>query len=397
MHLAYLFERFPSFTQTFCVREIEGLRKLGVEPRLFSIRSIDDEPSPGPGEDLKRDVTYLPHDIVRDAVGGSGDSAFRKAKRQYLILKERPQKQTDFRRVYEAIWLGPILKAADVTHVHTHFAGIGARTAFHLKRLFGITYSFTAHANDIFRHEARLPVQLKDLLREAKFVVTVSDFSRRLLAERFPDREKDIHLVYNGIAPERFVERLSPRQPAVVASVGRYIEKKGFDDLVRACELASDRDFHCEIIGYGPLEEPLSRQISELGLTSRVELTGAKPEEEVEQALRTASVFALPCVKASDGGMDNLPTVIMEAMAVGLPVVSTRIAGVPEMVEQGVTGYLVDEKSPKPLADAICRLLDDPALAAKMGGAGREYARSRFSLDVTTARLRDLFREYDVL
>jgi len=397
MHLAYLFERFPTFTQTFCVREIEGLRKIGVKPPLYSIRSIDEEPSPGPGGDLESEVTYFPHDIVQDAVGRSDEPALRRLRRQYLVLRERPQKQTDFRRVYEAIWLGPLLESAGVRHVHTHFAGIGARAAYHLERLFGISFSFTAHANDIFRKEARLPLQLADLVRRAKFIVTVSDFSRTLLAERFPDRADDIHLVYNGIAPERFVERLSPSQPPMITSVGRYIEKKGFEDLITACSLLRGRDFRCQIIGYGPLEEELNRRIAHLGLSDRVVLTGPKPEEEVEQALRTSSVFALPCVQASDGGMDNLPTVIMEAMAVGLPVVSTRVAGVPEMVEQGVTGLLVPERSPEALAEAIGKLLDDQALAARMGGAGREYARGRFSLEVTTQRLRDLFVEHDVV
>lgn len=397
MHLAYLFERFPSFTQTFCVREIEGLRRLGLNPSLFSIRSLEGEPSPGPGEDLKPEVTYLPEDIVRDAAGGPGEPVGARLRRQWRILREQPQKQTDFRRVYEAIWLGPILKRADIRHVHTHFAGIGARTAYHLKRLFGITYSFTAHANDIFRREARLPLQLADLVEEAEFVVTVSDFSRQLLARRFPERAESIHLVYNGIAPERFVERLSPDTPPVIASVGRYIEKKGFDDLISACAHLGEREFRCEIIGYGPLEQELRQQADSLGLKDQVELTGARPEEEVERLLRRATLFALPCIQAADGGMDNLPTVIMEAMAVGLPVVSTRVAGVPEMVEDAVTGYLVDEKRPDAVASAIARLLDDPELAARMGGAGREFARERFSLDVTSRRLRELFEQHDLL
>ena len=164
--------------------------------------------------------------------------------------------------------------------------------------------------------------------------------------------------------------------PRIVA-VGRYIEKKGFDDLIAACALLRDRkvDFDCQIVGEGPLEAALQAAIDFASLRENVTLTGPKSLAEVAALLGTARVFALPCVVEADGGMDNLPTVIAEAMAAGLPVVSTTLAGVPEMVAEGKTGLLVPPRSPEKLAAALARMLAEPAVAETFGQAGRQRAR----------------------
>ncbi len=167
--------------------------------------------------------------------------------------------------------------------------------------------------------------------------------------------------------------------------MGRYIEKKGFDDLIAACALLRDRglDFDCQIVGEGPLQPGLQAAIDRANLRDRVALTGPKPMAEVSARLGTARIFALPCVVEADGGMDNLPTVIAEAMAAGLPVVSTTLAGVPEMVTHGKTGLLVPPRSPEKLADALARMLAEPATAETFGQAGRKRARELFDLRVT--------------
>jgi glycosyltransferase involved in cell wall biosynthesis len=179
----------------------------------------------------------------------------------------------------------------------------------------------------------------------------------------------------------------------LIVAVGRLIAKKGFADLIRACRLLMERgkSFRCEIIGEGPLEQELREQITQLDLQNSVELLGARPQHEIREHLAAASVFVLPSVVDPDGGMDNLPTVIMEAMAAGLPVVSTVIGGISEMVVQNETGFLVPPGDVAALAGAIERLLGDISLAREFGKNGRARTSKLFSIEQTARELAELF------
>lgn len=302
------------------------------------------------------------------------------------------------RRAAEAAWLGPRLRDAGVRHLHVHFAGRAARTAFWVWRHYGIPYSLTAHANDFFVDSPGL--FLGDLFREAKFVVTVSDFSVRQLCGRFPESAEKMHRVYNGIDTASFAKSVAEKEkmsrPSIV-SVGRYIEKKGYSDLIQACALLEDLDFDCYLIGEGAGESAMREQIMRLGLGGKVHVTGPKSEGQIRDFLHQARVFALACSTESDGGMDNLPTVIMEAMAAELPVVSTRLAGVPEMVEERKTGLLVEEHAVPALAGALREMLEDRAKAEAMGKEGAAVARVRFDSRATSAELERLFFQYGVM
>lgn len=389
---AYLFERFPTFTQTFCIREVEALRGLGLEFPVFSIR----KPGGEPDQDCFRgtcQVIDLPEkwdQILAD------DNSFRRSARKGMeALRDLWGGEQQKKRIYEALWLGPQLRAAGIRHVHVHFAGMAARTAFWLKKLFDIDFSVTAHANDIFCDEP--PDRLAQIFAAAAVVVTVSDFSLAYLDANFPSSRGKFFRVYNGIEMERFpVSTFPPGRPLIV-SVGRYIEKKGFSTLVEACALLGARDWVCRIIGQGPLEEELKNQVARLGLEGRVEITGPKSEGQIREILSGARVFALPCLNAADGGKDNLPTVIMEAMAAGLPCVSTPVAAVPEMVVDGVTGFLVPERDPAALADRLTRLLDDPVLARTSGAAGLARCRELFAINRTSASLYQILKNHDAI
>ena len=297
-------------------------------------------------------------------------------------------------RLYEAAWLGRELKDQGVTHIHTHFAGIGARTAWWVNKLYGISYSFTGHANDMFCSTDE-PLLLQDLLEKALFVVTVSDFSREWLSIQYPDFSAKIYRVYNGfdptISPARRIKYLRPN----IISVGRLIEKKGFKFLIDACAILRDHglDFQCQIIGNGPLERDLKQQIEYLRLDKTVELTGALSWEEVNSRLNASSVFVLPCVSEEGGGMDNLPTVILEAMNAALPVVSTRLAAIPEMVDEGSTGFLVDECDAQALAIAMEHILGMPDCGQAMGRAGKACAKKNFSVVQTVSTLKTLINQ----
>lgn len=414
--LLYLFERFPTFTQTFCVREVLQLQRLGLRPRLMSIRDTRDEAIRHFPRELVDQVTYLPQgDALPEAVDQlKRDGRLSKAA---LLTLRQWQGRADKRRVHEAIWIGAQLwypPAADGSapaaagrpplHVHTHFAGIAARTCWWLRRLYGIGYSFTGHANDLFSREPLAsPVQLPQLMADAALVVTVSDYSAGLLRERFPGAAAKVMRVYNGmdIAPfEAAAVPADQRQRGLIVSIGRLIEKKGFDDLIRACAVlqSQGREFQCEIIGEGPLEEDLRARIAAASLTRLVHLIGPRSQDQIRHTLGArASIFALPCVVEQDGGMDNLPTVIMEAMAAGLPCASTRLAGVPEMVLDGQTGLLSEPRQPEAFAACLAKLLDDPDAAWRMGAAGRRRARDQFAQEVTARQLLGAFMRHAAL
>jgi len=386
---AYLFERFPSFTQTFCYREVLEMRRQGVTAPLYSIRRPKDIPKDCP-EELARAVRYLPEP---NALAEEMKTLHLLGRYPWKVIRTLSHwgKRPDKGRVLAAAWLGKRLQQEGVRHVHAHFAGIAARTAYWIKAFYGITYSFTGHANDMFC-ETDFPVTLDDLVREAAFVVTVADFSRDWLLLRHPSHAAKIHRVYNGIGSAGFLQaHPAERRPRLV-SVGRCIEKKGFADLIDACAILRDRglDFECAIVGGGPLEEPLRARIAERGLQGIVSLPGPQPQEEVRRLLENATVFVLACATEPDGGMDTLPTVIVEAMAAGLPVVSTRLAGVPEMVEHGVTGLLVEEKQPHLLADALETILSNPVKGEQFGASGKAAVAERFAVEVTVAELRKL-------
>ena len=390
--VGYLFERFPSFGQTFCYREVAELERQGINVHVFSIRRPVDEPEQDWDQGIVGRVCYLPEEkplvaeIDRVLKTGAVSDEVRAAVKDW-------GRQSDFLRLYQAVYVGLRMRQQGLHHVHAHFAGMAARTAYWIKRFFGIPFSFTAHANDIFAPRD-FAVSLAKLFESASAVVTVSDFSVRQLQERFPDSAAKIHRVYNGVDVSRFSPADFKGTVPVVCSIGRLIEKKGFGDLIAACSLLRDdgRAFECRIIGEGPLEQELRAQIAAAGLEKLVQLTGPRTQAQIAPELAGSTAFVLPCRRERDGGMDNLPTVIMEAMAAGLPVISTPLAGVPEMVENETSGELVPEQDPAALAAAIARLMDDPQRARQLGEQGRQIARQKFAIDESARQLRELFK-----
>jgi colanic acid/amylovoran biosynthesis glycosyltransferase len=378
---AYLFERFPSFGQTFCHREVAELARQGITPPIFSIRNPRDEPPQEWNAHIVKRVHYLPEEkqLLDDVRRASKKG---KLTREIITALDEWGRRTDFLRLYQAVYIGLRLREMGIRHVHAHFAGMAARTAFWIHRFFRISFSFTAHANDIFAPRD-FEIGLDQLVDAARVIVTETDYAARFLQELFPYCADRVHRVYNGLDLTEFGRADFSTAPPLVVAVGRLIAKKGFVDLIRACGLLAERGkwFCCEIIGEGPLENELREKIHQLELQDRVALAGARPQHEIRDRLAEASVFVLPSVIDPEGGMDNLPTVIMEAMATGLPVISTAIGGIPEMVIEGETGFLVPPRDAVALANVIEKLIRDPALAQKMGQAGHERAQKLFSIE----------------
>lgn len=393
-HYAYIFQRFPSFTQTFCAREVAEMRRQGVRLEVFSLRDTRDEATQHFSKELVDGVNFLPPKSELSDLVKQWKSDGRLSKEAVLTLRHWGDR-SDKRRVYEAIYIGEKLREQGIRHAHCHFAGLAARTCWWIRHLYGITFSITGHANDLFCPEPG-SVTLDQLMDDASCLVTVSEFTAKYLRETYPKSAGKVRRVYNGldlapiIACGESLKSESKSDPPLIISVGRLIEKKGFADLIKACGVLNRQGvrFQCEIAGDGPLEDELIQLIAAEGVSDLVTLVGSQSQDWIIPRLHAAAVFALPCVIEKDGGMDNLPTVIMEAMAASLPCVSTRLAGVPEMVIEGETGLLVESGDVEGTARAIEELLGDEVKRASYGSKGRVRARALFAKEVTARQLR---------
>lgn len=390
---AYLFERFPSFSQTFCYREVAELDRQGLTPPVFSIRKPKNEPPQDWDELVIKRVHYLPEEqeLVSNVRRASKKGNL---KSEIVAALDEWGRRPDFLRLYQAIYIGSRLRDLGIDHVHAHFAGLAARTAFWIDKFFGVNFSFTAHANDIFAPR-NFEIGLDKLVDAARAIITETDYAAKFLKERFPDRAHRIRRIYNGLDLAEFKRAdFTAASPTIVA-IGRLIEKKGFADLIDACRLLKERgkSFRCEIIGEGPLEKDLRQLVDQLDLQKRVQLLGPKPQHEIAEHLAAGTVFVLPSTIDPDGGMDNLPTVIMEAMATGLPVISTAIGGIPEMVVENETGILVPAGDAAALSRAIEKVIVDLSFARQLGENGQKRAGELFSIEKNARSLVRIFEE----
>jgi glycosyltransferase involved in cell wall biosynthesis len=293
-------------------------------------------------------------------------------------------------RARNALYFAEFFARNNVDDVHVHFANRAAHTALFLKEISGIPFSVTAHGQDFMKD-----LGSDDLLREicaaAEFVAAETDYSRDLLRQRCPDSAAKIHRVYNGVDLKHF----PMPAPAIVhpipriISVGRLVAFKGFEHLIEACAELARRgfDFGCDIIGDGSLRDTLQAKIEKLNLSSRVNLLGSLSQQKVLEKLQAADIFALASVIDAGGASDVFPTVILEAMASARPVVSTRLAGIPELVVDGQTGVLVSPGDTSALTRALEQLLRDADLRLRYGRAGRARIEEHFRIEQTVAPL----------
>ena len=388
--LAYLFERFPAFTKTFCAREVAELYRQNLRVPVFSIhRPNDDRPLNIPLNGV--DIRYLP-----DSNSLRFKMLTRLAARRFSDVWNPKQDPRDKHRVHEAIHLGPVLEKEGITALHAHFAGMATRTAWWTKRLFGIPYSFTGHANDIFveKPDQRLP--LGQLIQDAEFVATETDFSTQYLQSKFPESASKIHRVYNGLNLDPFRQADPGAGSLEMIAIGRLIPKKGFEVLIRACNMLVSKGLklHCRIVGAGPEHVPLRQLIDQFALGKFVELTGPKAQPEIVDLLAQSNLFVFPAVEDGTGDRDNLPTVIIEAMASGLPVVATGIGGIGEIVTHRTNGLIVPEGDADALADAIAFVAEHADLRKRYGQNGLAVVKEKFTAETTVKGLIELFHRY---
>jgi colanic acid/amylovoran biosynthesis glycosyltransferase len=388
--LAYLFERFPAFTKTFCAREVAELYRQNLPVPVFSIRKPNDErPLNIPLNGVE--IRYLP-----DSNSLRFKLLTRLAVKRFSRVWNPKQDPRDKHRVHEAIHLGPLLEREGISAVHAHFAGVATRTAWWLKQLFGVPYSFTGHANDIFVEKPDQRVPLGQLIQDAEFVATETEFSTQYLQSKFPQSAGKIHRVYNGLNLDPF----RPANPDVgslkIIAIGRLIPKKGFGILIEAFNIliAKGLKMRCRIVGAGPEHVPLRQLVDRLALGKFVELSGPKAQPEIVELLADSNLFVFPAVEDKTGDRDNLPTVIIEAMASGLPVVATGLGGIGEIVTHQANGLIVPERDVDALADAIAFMAEHPDLRKRYGQNGLATVKEKFRVETTVAGLIGLFRQY---
>ena len=274
--------------------------------------------------------------------------------------------------------------------IHSQWIQSGGTIGFYASWLLDIPFSFTGHAVDLFRDRCAL----KDKVKHADFIIAISQFHKDFYIAEGASAEK-IHIVYCGIDLDEYVYSYSERkEPVKILSFGRLVEKKGYSTLIKACGLLRDLglDFHCEIAGSGPEYEALKKLTASLNLDNWVTITGNAPnQEEIEEWMKTGDIFAQPCCWSADNDVDGIPRSLMEAMAVGIPSISTAVAGIPDLIEHMKTGLLIAEQDPEELAKAIKLLMDDPSLRQELSKGGRQLIEQTFNLATCLDPLAEIF------
>ena len=427
--VAYVLKGWPRMSELFIASEIHRVEQAGVRLRLYVIRPPEETEHHPVVDRIRARPEYLPPTtnlssarfprwaaenvprfagpLVRVATRRPGGLARAAAAAFAQSLRARKHRRSWPRKVYAKEFLlavalaDRLLDARDVAHLHAHFAH-GATTVTWLASLVvGVPFSFTGHAKDVYSEALNPGGLLRRKLRAARFAVTCTEANREHLLRIAPGAT--VHRVYHGLNAD--FERLLAAQPAHpsqngalrLLSVGRLVEKKGFDVLVDAHALIARSGVHAETTlaggeDGGGYADALRRRITGHGLDGDVRLAGTVSQDVLLDELARATVFCLPCRVLSDGDRDGIPNVLVEAMAAGVPVVTTAISGIPELVEDGVNGLLVPPDDPERLADAVLRLHADPALRERLTAAGRATVRARFDGDALAARLAGLFR-----
>ena len=285
------------------------------------------------------------------------------------------------------------VRSERISLIHSQWIHSAGSVAWYGARLLGVPFSFTGHATDLFRNR----VALKDKVRDAEFIVCISNFHRELFLS-LGARDEQLVVAYCGIDISHFAAAVArhrdPSGSVRILSSGRLVEKKGFEYLIDACAELRRRglDVRCVIGGSGPLEADLRRRVAAQGVSDVVEVTGrAISQDELPAFMAGGDVYCLPCVWARDDDVDGLPQMLMEAMACGLPAVSTRLVGIPDLVIDGETGLLVEPRQVGELADALQRLCEDEALAARLASNGRAIVERRFDIATSLHDLLDRF------
>lgn len=403
----YLVRSWPRLSQTFIVNEVLALERRGVDLVVFSlVRSGELVIQPQVSE-VRTAVRYLKDRKSLRQLVGDHVTVFSSGPVRYARTALFAWRRRDLSKGYAtATTLGCFQYAVRVasavvrlrregtapSHLHAHFAHDPALVALLVRRLTDLPYSFTAHARDLVQIP---PSSLAARAAEATALVTCCQVNADYIAATVPARLQAVRVIHHGVELDLFKPR--PR-PTVVAdvqivTVGRLVEKKGFPDLLRALGQlkTSGRRITCRVYGDGPLLRPLTELRDLLGLADAVHFAGERSRETIIQALHSSDIFALTPTVTEDGDRDGIPNVLVEAMACGLPVVSTSAGGIPELVTHGENGFLAAPGDVASIENHIATLLDSAKLRQQMGVAARRTVESGYDVNLAAERLMRIF------
>jgi glycosyltransferase involved in cell wall biosynthesis len=400
--IAVVVKGYPRLSETFVAQEILALQRRGFRLQIVSLR----RPTDAAVHPLHRSITcpvlYLPEYLrteperVRRAWRRCRrEVGYRTARNAWLADLVRDPTPNRARRFGQALVMSTEMRQ-DIGFLYVHFLHTPGSVTRYASLLTGIPWACSAHAKDIWTTPEW---EIRRKLEECDWLVTCTGANAARLTP-LADSPRKVSLIYHGLDFDRFDDpqpsggMRSPDSstPVILLSVGRAVEKKGYEDLLKALSLLpQDLDWRFVHVGAGALLSQLKDEAAALGISERIHWRGPQPQDEVLKAYRSADVFVLSSRVAGDGDRDGLPNVLMEAQSQKLPCVSTRVSGIPELIEHGVTGLLVDQKDPAGVAGAVERLMRDPELRRRLGRAGFERVRDRFSLDRGIDKLAGMF------
>lgn len=357
--IGYILKVYPRFSETFVVTEILAREAAGEDLSIYALRPTTDTRFHPELARVQAPVTWIPRSSQSARFWEQVAASLTDEDMQQRFARILPQLlELSASDVAQGVALAARVRKDGITHLHAHFASLAGRMAWVASQLTGIPYTVTTHAKDIF-HESVDMTWLRRICAEAQSIIAISEYNRAYLERVLEGTGANIVLQYNALELDRFPFQLPPvpsaDQPLQIAAVGRHVPKKGFAQLLDALVLLEKQgiDFRLTLGGSGELTGQLKEQITRLNLDQKVTMPGPLTQEEVRHLLAEAHVFAAPCVPAEDGNVDGLPTVVLEAMACGTPVIATRVTGLPEVIHDGRTGLLLEPYDVEALATAL--------------------------------------------
>ncbi len=402
LKVGYVVKMFPRLSETFILNEILELERKGVEVTIFSAKRPNEGIFHPQLANLKADVLYLDEFDLRKWPAWLGKSweALRDKQDNFWSLMDEALQASDRTKTDQVIlgaWIGSQGILRGINRFHAHFATLPSTLALYASKISGIDFSLTAHAKDIYVYPFSETLMIEKIASSAQ-VVTVTHFNKKFIDERCPeDLHEKVVVLHNGINLDRFgvlgdsTEATS--EEALIVGVGRLVPKKGFDTLLRACAILKERavKFRCVIIGDGSESEALKALKVECNLGAEVDLHGAAHSGETLEWIQKATVTCLPCTTATDNNIDALPTALLESLACGVPAVSTLLSGIPEIIESGKEGFLVEPDDVNALADRLEELLKDKQLRDSFARNCRLKAEREFDIEKNVGRLVEYF------
>ncbi len=405
--LGMVLKGFPRISETFISNEIRLLEKMGLRIHIFSMRQPRENFSHDSVREIQAGVTYLPETMTWGLPAllwhtfmlllERPGRFFSGLKLLFSRFRLAPKKHTWLKHYMQAAFLVRKAKGMGLAHIHCHFAHTPTTVGMYAAHFEGVPFSFTGHAKDIYTQD---PARIQDKIERAKFLVTCTKYNERYLTDISGGR-KPVHCVYHGINLDLFSANGRPqaaRSPYSIMTVARFVPKKGLDIILKALRRLRDKglDFRYTLIGDGSDHDKVLSLIDELNLGDVIDMPGTVAHGEVVKRFETADLFVLGCRQAADGDRDGIPNVVAESMAMGVPVASTDISGVPELVEHEKTGLLCASESVGGMAGIIERLLTDDELRTQVIPAAREKVNQVFNNKKLIEDLGNIYKSYGV-